>query len=700
MGRKSRSKSERATTPAPQRAATPVRTDPRLTAALAAALVVLVAIVFAQLRTHQFLNYDDPIYVTENETVQRGLTAEGIAWAFTSFDFNWHPLTWLTHMADVELFGLDAGRHLLVNAVIHGINAILVLLIFARATGSLWRSGIVAALFAIHPLHVESVAWLSERKDVLSSLFLLLTILFYLRFVETRARGWYAAMIAAFVLGLMSKGMLVTLPFVLLLIDYWPLRRFELGDWKTLRALVLEKLPLFLLIVPAIWVTWYAQHAVEAIARAHFVPLPIRLANALISYVVYLRKTFWPNDLALGYPYPSTIKPSTAIVCGLILLAITALVLIFRHRRYLFTGWFWFAGMLVPVSGIVQIGPQSMADRYTYIPLIGIFAALVWLAADLIGESRNARAAAAAIAIGLIAGLTFAARAQASHWRTTETLFARAAKVTKRNPIAHETLGFAYFRNKEYEKAIEEFNALVAIRPSYARAYEGLGASLLAVGRTADATEAYRMAVRLNPSSGEAQRQLGNLMMSAGQKEEAQQLLEKAAALGDAEAQGALALARGDEDAAIRQYEGAVKAQPNSAEARNNLAAALARKGRNEEALAEYRAALRVAPFHYDANMNVGALLTRMNRPDEALSHFVAATRSRPQATEPHIYMALVLSNGGRFEEAIAEVERAMKIDPQTANTEFTNATRVPPKATNLEEYLAALRDAASRQQQ
>ncbi|HEU4522377.1 MAG TPA: tetratricopeptide repeat protein, partial [Thermoanaerobaculia bacterium] len=607
MGRKARLKAERAAAPAPATitAAPPAPPDARVVAAIAAGLVILVAIVFAQLRTHEFLTYDDPIYITENETVQKGLTAEGIAWAFQSFDFNWHPITWLTHMADVELFGLNAGAHLLVNAVIHAANSILVLVILTMATGYVWRSGIVAALFAIHPLHVESVAWLSERKDVLSSLFLLLTILFYLRWVKRRSRLDYAVMLGMFVLGLMSKGMLVTLPFVLLLIDYWPLRR------SNLRALVVEKIPLFILILPAIFVTWYAQHAVEAIANVRFVSLPIRLANAVISYVIYIRRMFWPDDLALGYPYPTTIRPSTTVAAAIVLLIITAIVLLVRERRrYLFTGWFWFTGMLVPVSGIVQIGSQSMADRYTYIPMIGLFIALVWLLAEMVASRPLLKIPAMAITAGILFGLTFAARTQASHWKNTATLFQRTAQVTPGNPVAHETLGFALFRNRDFEGAIREFTALTTIRPNYARGYTGLGASLLAVGRTTEATTAYRKAVLLNPNDAEAQRQLGNLAMAAGQTEEAAELLEKAAELGDADAQGSLAIARGDADAAITEFQEQV-AQSPSPEALNNLAAALARKGRDDEALAQYREALRLAPFHYDANMNIGALLAR-----------------------------------------------------------------------------------------
>ena len=697
MGRKARLKAERAATrpeapvtAAPQTAPPPV--DFRITAGIALALVILVAIVFAQLRDHQFLNYDDPIYITDNEQVKKGLSAEGVAWAFRSLDFNWHPMTWLTHMADVEIFGLNAGAHLLVNAAFHAVNTILLLIILTRATGSAWRSGIVAALFAIHPLHVESVAWISERKDVLSTLFMMLTILFYLRFVERRSRAAYAAMTLAFILGLMSKGMLVTLPFVLLLIDYWPLHRFKLGDWRTLGRLFLEKLPLFILILPAIFITWYAQHVVGAMANVRFISLPIRLANAVISYVVYIRRMFWPDDLALGYPYPSRISPSTTIASLILLLVITAVVLYYREHRHLFTGWFWFTGMLVPVSGIVQIGPQAMADRYTYVPLIGLFIALVWLVGDAVVRRPILRIPATTITLGLIAGLTFAAHTQAGHWKTTEMLFRRTAQMTPRNPIAHETLGFALFRNGDYTGAIEEFRALIELRPGYGRAYEGLGASLLGLGRTAEAIEAYRTAVRLNPQSAEGHRQLGQLEMASGKTEEAKESLAKAAQLGDKEAAGSLAIARGDADAAIAEYKALVDKDPNSPEARNNLAAALARKGRDDEALQHYREALRVAPFHYDANMNIGALLARKGSVSEAVTHFLAATRARPDATEPHIYLALILAGSGQTADAIAEIERAMQINPQTANNEFTNATRAAPNPNNLAQYLAGLK--------
>lgn len=697
MGRKARLKAERAATrpDAPVTAATqpaPLPTDYRIVAAIAVALVILVAVVFAQLRGHQFLNYDDPIYITENEQVKKGLTAEGVSWAFRSLDFNWHPATWLTHMADVEIFGLNAGAHLLVNVGFHALNTILLLFILHRATGSVFRSGIVAALFAIHPLHVESVAWISERKDVLSTLFMLLTILFYLQFVERRSKGTYAAMTIAFVLGLMSKGMLVTLPFALLLIDYWPLQRFRLGEWRTLGRLFMEKLPLFILILPAIFITWYAQHVVGAMANVRFISLPIRLANAVISYVVYIRRMFWPDDLALGYPYPTTISSTTTIACAILLLAITAVVLYFRECRYLVTGWFWFTGMLVPVSGIVQIGPQAMADRYTYVPLIGLFIALVWLIGDLVTHRPILRIPATTITAGVLIGLAFAAHTQAGYWKSSETLFRRTAQVTPRNPVAHETLGFALFRNGDYEGAIREFQALIALRPQYGRAYEGLGASLLGLGRTAEAIEAYRTAVRINPQSAEGLRQLGQLEMSAGKTEDAKESLAKAAQLGDKEAAGSLAMARGDADAAIGEYKALVEKDPNSPEARNNLAAALARKGRDDEALQTYREALRLAPFHYDANMNIGALLARKGNANEAVSHFLAATRARPDSTEPHVYLALILAGSGQTADAIAEIERAMKINAVTANNEFTNATRSAPNPNNLAQFLQSLK--------
>lgn len=656
MGRKSRRKREVAPAPAPVVA--PTLNRDRRPLMICGGLVILVAIIFLQLRTHEFLGYDDNIYVTRNDHVKAGLTAAGVRWAFTSMDFNWHPVTWLTHMADVTLFGVSAGPHLLMNALLHAANAILLFVFLLRATRRLWPSAIVAALFAVHPQHVESVAWLSERKDVLSTLFFLIALLLYARWVESRSKSVYVALAVVFALGLMSKGMLVTLPFVLLLLDFWPLRR------EGIRTLVIEKLPLFALVIPSVIITYKAQKAVSAIAQGLIVPLSIRLANASLSYVAYLERTVWPWPLAIPYPYPTVISPSRSAIAALFVIAVSVAVFLVRNRyRYLFTGWFWFVGTLVPVIGVIQIGVQSMADRYTYIPLIGIFIAIVWLIDEMIAANEPVQMPAAITAAAVIVIFTAVAHAQAAFWRDTETLFRHSLAVTKNNFAAHLGLGSALLDESEGEEAVQELSTAVAINSLSTAAHDNFAAALMSVGRTSEAEAEYRKALAIDPHDQPAQLGLA-----------------------------ALALGSGNINDALARYFDLVRRQPQLASAHNDLAAALARAGRDEEALKEYDEALRLDPSQYDAHMNIAALLSRRKREPEAIAHFQAANRLQPQATEPHVYLALVYAQTGRKADAIREAQAAIDIDEKTANTQFTDAVRIAPAPDNLRRFITSLR--------
>lgn len=613
---------------------------------VAALLAVLVLFVFAQLRTHDFLNYDDSIYVTSNPTVQRGLTGDGIAWAFRSLDFNWHPVTWITHMLDVELFGLDPGKHHLVNVALHLANTLLLFFLLLRMTGAMARSGFVAALFAVHPLHVESVAWLSERKDVLSALFLLLTLWMYVDYTRSRSTVKYALALLFFALGLMSKGMLVTLPFVLLLLDYWPLKRFD-------RSAILEKTPFFVLIVPSVLLTIAAQKAAGAVATVH--PLSTRIANALVSYGRYLWKTLWPADLAIPYPWRTDISPLAVGLSVIVLLAISGAAFVYREKnRALLTGWFWFVGMLVPVIGLIQIGSQSMADRYTYLPHIGLFIAIVWVIADALTlESRQMAAVAGVVLLGVFA---FVAHKQASYWKDSIALFTRATAVTEKNSIAHVNLGTA----------------------------------LQDVGNADGALRQLEAAVAADPTSSDALVKLARVEMQLGRNDAAITHLQKAEAT--PETLALLATVRGDHATAITHYAKAIAADPSSASLRNDHAAALARANRNDEALAEYQQAIRLAPRLYDAHMNIGALLTRMGRTGEARDAFNAAAAIRPRSPEPQIYLALLNANTGRLDLALMSIDAANAIDPTQANLYFTNAVRMPFKSTNLQDFAQMLR--------
>jgi protein O-mannosyl-transferase len=680
--------------PASAPEATTASSDSRRTFLIAAGLVAAVFAVFGQLVTHEFINFDDPVYVTRNPHVLAGLTLAGIRWAFTSLDFNWHPVTWLTHMLDVQLFGARPGMHLLVNVVIHAANAVLLFVLLRRMTNSPGRSAVVAALFAVHPLHVESVAWLAERKDVLSTLFLLLTILFYLDFVRSRSRWRYALMLLMFILGLMSKGMLVTLPFVLLLVDYWPLERWSFAAPRRLGALVVEKLPLFLIDIPAVLITLAGQKAASALAAPTSVSLPIRVANALISYVTYLGKTFWPARLAIPYPYRMVISPTATLLSAVLLLALTAAVLWqARSRPYLFAGWFWFTGMLVPVIGLVQIGKQSMADRYTYAPLIGLFLALVWLIGDWICDRPALRRPAHVMTAIILVVLGIAAAVQASYWHDSIRLFTHTVEVTGRNTIAHDSLGAAWFVARDYDRAAADYNAALEADPRDALARYGLGLVQQAQGKPAAAAESFRAALAVDPGSADMQRALGEVELANGNVAAATAALGKAVAKdpSDLRARALLLLAQNDLNGAIAAYEEAARKLPDDAEVQNNLAAALAKAGRNAEALDHYLAALRLDPSLYDAHMNVAALLSRENRNAEALSHFRDAALLRPASPEPLVYLALLHGNQGETALAIDEISRAIRIDERSANTMITNAIHLPPKETNARDYLGYL---------
>jgi tetratricopeptide (TPR) repeat protein len=642
MGKKARSKRIAATAEVPA-TASPQEIEPLAASRLsiigiAAFLAVAVFYIFFQLRSHQYVGYDDPIYVSENAHVKAGLTLDGLRWAMTATDGgNWHPLTWLTYMLDVQLFGTQPGVQLLGNALLHYLNSLLVFGFLFIATRRVWSSGFVAGLFAVHPLHVESVAWAAERKDVLCSFFFLLAILLHCLYAKTRSRLLYVSVIVAFIFGLMSKGMIITLPFVLLVVDFWPLQRWSQKDFQRLWPLVVEKIPLFLFIIPAAVITLKAQQHAGSVASG--IPLLPRCANAVIAYVAYLGQTFWPTDLAVFYPYRVVIAPSLAIMAVLFLLAVTALVL--RQavvKPYLAAGWFWYLGILVPVIGIVQIGIQSMADRYTYLSLIGIFVALTWLAVDMI-HSRILLGSAAAVIITILAIL---ANHQVGYWQDSVTLFTHAVAVTPSNPTAKGNLG----------------------------------AALNALGDAEGAAQLWRESIAENPDRPDVYRNLGWYELTNGRKKEAADLFRKSISLKpDSRTYAELASAEGNLDEAIRRYQQAVAETPDSAELRNDFAATLALAGRDQQALEQYEAALRVSPGYYNAEMNVGAILTRTGRPAEAINHFRAASKAHPNSFEPHVYLALLLAQTARNSDAIAEMQKAVSMDPTHADAAVQQAT-------------------------
>jgi len=528
---------------------------------VAAALVAGILVVYAPVRTFDFVSFDDPQYVTDNPDVAGGLTLRSIGWAFTAaYAANWHPLTWLSHMLDVSLFGLDPGPHHVTNVLLHVASSLLLYALLRTLLPSRRASAFVALVFALHPLRVESVAWVSERKDVLSTLFWMLTLRAYVGWVRRPGRGRYALVVVLFALGLMAKPMLVTLPVVLLLLDWWPLRRLPtVPGWRDVAALVPEKLPLVALAAGAAAATVYAQHSFGAMVTLDKIPPFARLANAAVSYVRYVGATLWPADLAIFYPYRPW--PGGVVWTAVLALAGASAAAIACARRYpyVLVGWLWYLVTLLPVIGLMQVGSQAMADRFTYVPQIGLLLVVALAASDAIASGVVLGVATAAIALAC----TIASARQVRYWRDTETLFDHALAVTRDNYLAHLSLGEALVRQHRFDEARPHYLEALRLNPASAGAHLNVGNMLIRDGHDDQAEPQLREALRIKSDFPEAQNSLGLLLTRRG---------------------------RGDE--AIHYYRAALAARPSYAEAHDNLGAALRSRGDYAGAAAEYRAAL------------------------------------------------------------------------------------------------------------
>ena len=483
-------------------------------------LAVLTWLIFGQTLWHDFINYDDPRYVYENTNITSGIGISGIAWAFSHIHaMNWHPLTTISHMLDCQLYGLNAGGHHFTNVLLHTLAAMLLFLALRQMTAAFWPSAFVAAVFAIHPLRVESVAWIAERKDVLSGVIFMLTLLAYVHYTRAPSFGRYLAVALAFTLGLLSKPMLVTLPFVLLLLDYWPLRRIGAGV-SNVRTQVLtstlEKIPLLALSAISSVVTFIAQKA--AVGWTEELPIFERITNAVVSYVLYIWQMLWPFRLAVFYPHPENRLPLWEIISSfLLLICITAAAIALRKQRpYLITGWLWYVGMLVPVIGLVQVGWQARADRYTYLPQIGLYIAVTWAVADLTALWRHQRTVLTTAAILTIGALSWRAWTQTRYWRDSETLFRHALAVTTNNDVAENNLGIVFLRQGKLDDAISLLQAAVAIRPDNWFAHENLARALLQKGQVAEALSHYRKLLELQPDDIEVHNIVGTVLIQQG----------------------------------------------------------------------------------------------------------------------------------------------------------------------------------------
>ncbi|MDO9565133.1 MAG: tetratricopeptide repeat protein [Candidatus Desulfaltia sp.] len=645
-------------------------------------LVITVLAVYWQVGSHEFVNYDDEDYITENQHVQAGLTLKSIAWAFTSTHAsNWHPLTWLSHMLDCEIYGLNPGGHHFTSVFFHILNSILLFLVFKKMTGAFWKSAFVAALFAIHPLHVESVAWASERKDVLSTFFWMLTMGAYILYVKYPDTKKYLLTVLLFALGLMAKPMLITLPFVLLLLDCWPLGRFNY-QWSLAYALVREKIPLFVLAAASGIVTFFVQQSGGAVRSLDVLPLFVRISNALVSYISYIVKMIMPHNLAVLYPHPG-MPPVWQVAGACLLLAFISFIAAktFKRSPYFTVGWLWYLGTLVPVIGLVQVGSQSMADRYTYIPLTGIFIIIAWGVSDLAARWRyrykkEGLAAGSAIILSILMVTTWF---QVGCWTNSITLFSHAINVTENNSVAHNNLGNALKDHGKLSEAIKHYTEALRIKPNHANAHNNLGNALADQGMISEAIKHYTEALRIKPNHAKAHNNLGNALADKGELSEAIKHYTEALRIKPDYADayynlGNALVNKGKLTEAIRKYTEALRIKPNHAKAYYNLGNALVNKGMISEAIRNYNEALRIKPDFTEARSNIKKVSAFLKEIDEAVKRLQKLLEVNPEDPELHYNLGTLYYKKGEFDKAIFQYEKSLSIQPDNPATYYNLA--------------------------
>jgi tetratricopeptide (TPR) repeat protein len=613
-------------------------------------LVVAIIVTYVPIIHFDFVGYDDELYVTENSQVQEGFTHESLKWAFTTFhSANWHPLTWLSHMLDCELYGLNSAGHHWTNVEFHIANTLLLFFILFIMTGALWKSAFVAALFALHPLHVESVAWVSERKDVLSTFFGFLMIGAYYCYIKAPDFKNYLLVIIFLSLGLMAKPMIVTFPFLLLLLDFWPLKRFQFENIRLSQAggktycyfkgssrLILEKIPLLIPVVFSCILTFLAQKSEGAVKALGALSLTTRMATAFVSYVKYVLKAIWPSNLAVFYPYPGNTLPAWQIFGAALLIATACFLAILTSKKYSYVavGLFWYLGTLVPVIGLVQVGDQAMADRYTYIPLIGLFIIVAWGISNLFKKCQYRKIFLGVSAMIMFSALVVTTSHQLGYWKNGITLFENTVKVTENNYLAHNNLGTAY-GPVDLDKAIYHYKAALNIKTDYVVAHYNLGNILVEKGNIDEAIVHYLEAVRIKPEYAEAQNNLGTALY-----------IKK------------------DYEGAVSHFAKALKINPQDTGAHNNLANVLFIQGKSDEAVLHYKKAIRINPEHEKAHYNLGNIMLKQGRLKKAFTHFAEVIKIKPDYVQAYNKIGLILFKQGKFNNARIFFLKAIQIDP------------------------------------
>lgn len=637
---------------------------------LSLALALLTFFVYLPVLKHNFVNYDDEVFVTNNPKVAAGLTWGGVKWAFTSADIDyWRPLSWLSHMVDIEFFGAAAGLHHLTNVLIHIAATILCLLALTRLTGEMWPSAVVAGLFALHPLHVESVAWVAERKDVLCGSFWFFTLWAYARYVEQPRSRRYALVCAGFLLGLMSKPMIITLPFVLLLLDFWPLGRLKVPPpdepaelrWRSWRAdlgrLAWEKAPLFAAVLLLTWATMLSQHKVGTMSGLTGVPLEARTANALTSYGVYLSQTLWPTNLCVLYLLDLADQRTWSwLGSGLLILLLLAAG--WRWRRthaFVLVGWLWFLGGLVPVIGLVQVGEQAHADRYTYLPLTGVFLMVSWAGWRWAEGRRMRQTTMCVLAVGILLACAFGSHRQLRHWEDTSSLFRRAMAVTADNVTAMNNYASDLMARGQAREAIPFLREAIRLRPFVQEPYFNLGWIYAELGDESKAMEVITEGFAIDPRSRAATEQIaglaGSVQANPGNALR-RRMLAKACAL------------QGNRPAAVEHWAAVLKLRPTDVEASVEHAALLAESGRMNEAVTALESTVGLAPTNTFARRNLAAQLSRAGRLEAAVAQLRTAAALEPDHREIQMELAVVLSRAGRAKEACQQFEAILKSDP------------------------------------
>lgn len=681
-----------------------------ITASVSFLLAGVTLLCYWPITAHKFICLDDQHYLFESPYVSSGLTWRGVAWAFqTGYFCNWHPLTWISFMLDSQLYGMNPRGFLFTNLVLHIANTVLLFLLLKAMTRRLWLAALVAGLFAWHPLHVESVAWASERKDVLSTFFFLCTLLSYARYVtissaaanENNGDGGHASRLRLltllfFALGLMSKPMLVTLPFVLLLLDCWPFRRFDIFEPNSvharLPALLKEKASFFAFAFGASIVTYAVQKAGGAVSSSASLSIFRRTANALVAYFAYLCKTLWPSHLSAAYPIPPELHLASVILASAVLVLLTVMfALCARRHPFVATGWLWFLGTLVPVIGLVQVGAQAMADRYMYIPSIGLLILIVWGIDALISWVPSSSASKSVIIGSSIAALVaclVCTRVQIGYWRDSETLFRHAIAAVPDNYLGYDNLGKALDDLGRKDDAVSAWRKAIEFVPGYAEAQYNLGTVLLTQGKTEEAISHLQVAIKAAPRDANAHQNLGNAYLKLGKLSEATAQYAEAAALEPnvpifQRVLGSVLLRQSKWKEAALVLSDAIRLEPASAEANRNMGVALIHQGRGAEALASFREAVRLQPRDAEMRFNLGLALLDENQPVQAEEQLTECIRLKPDETKGHYRLAIALAQQHKAKEAIAQYREALHLTPDfpDAKSELARLLACAPEA-------------------